>query len=63
MKITYRHGYYGDVEYSLIAARLQTDKPYPYFALTVEGEIPLSLYATSFYYEKGKHVFDCSENF
>ena len=63
MKITYRHGYYGDVEYNLIDARLRTDKPYPYFALTVEDKIPLALYATSFYYEKGKHVFDCPENF
>jgi len=65
MKITYRHGYSGDVEYNLVDVVFCADKPYPYFRLVIKEyeETPWPLYATSFYHEKGKYVFDCPENF
>jgi hypothetical protein len=64
MKITHRHGYYADVEYILISAELQTDLDFPYFKLTVvDGPRNRSLYGVSLFYENGKTVFQCPENF
>lgn len=63
MEITYRHGYSGDVIYTIDKVEFLMSATLPYFKLTVIDTPNHILYATSFYHEKGKKVFDCPENF
>jgi hypothetical protein len=63
VKITYRHGYYPDVEYDLISAELWTDQDFPYFRVEVIDGPSWPLFVTSIFYENGKTVFQCPENF